>query len=70
MTVTVLGGVNYFFTVFCGLRINIKVSNKPEIGYFLLDSSRILNFLEIARYTKNVIVLFQEESLILLLILG
>jgi len=49
MTFTVLGGVNYFFSVFCGLRINITVSNKPEIGYLLLDSSTILNLLETAR---------------------
>jgi hypothetical protein len=49
MTFTVLGGVNYFFTVFCGLRINITVSNKPGIGYLLLDSSTIPNLLETAR---------------------
>jgi hypothetical protein len=43
MTFTVLGGVNDLFTVFCGLRINIAVYNKPEIGYLCLDSSTILN---------------------------
>ena len=39
MIFAVLGGVHYFLTVFCGLRINITVYNKPEIGYLLLDSS-------------------------------
>jgi len=61
MTFTVLGGVHYFFTVFCGLRINITVYNKPKIGYLLLDSSTLLNLLKKARHTKNVIVLLQEE---------
>ena len=49
MTFTVLGDIHYFFTVFCGLRINITVSNKPEIGYLLLGSSTILNLLETTR---------------------